>query len=143
MPVPETNPLTPGKVALGRRLFFDKSLSRDGTVACASCHDPERAFSDGRPVAIGVFGRQGHRSAPALINRGYGRSFFWDARVVTLRRQSPKHRRSSRSRASRSARDKEPSFRPAIVCLMVRRIAVAMDGNSNPAPFQSAMRWSP
>lgn len=44
MPVPEANPLTRSKVELGRRLFFEKRLSRDGTLACASCHDPERAF---------------------------------------------------------------------------------------------------
>lgn len=66
MPVPEDNALTPEKVALGRRLFFDKRLSRDGSVSCSSCHDPERAFSDGRAVAVGVFGRTGRRNAPAL-----------------------------------------------------------------------------
>ena len=87
MPVPEDNPLTPEKIALGRELFFDKRLSRDGSVSCASCHDPERAFSDGRAAAVGVFGRQGRRNAPALINRGYGRLFFWDGRVTTLEEQ--------------------------------------------------------
>jgi cytochrome c peroxidase len=87
MPVPEDNPLAPGKITLGRELFFNKRLSRDGSVACASCHDPERAFSDGRAVAIGVFGRRGRRNAPALINRGYGRLFFWDGRVATLEEQ--------------------------------------------------------
>ena len=79
MPVPEDNPLTTEKIELGRRLFFDPRLSRDSSIACSSCHDPERAFSDGRPIAIGVFGREGRRNAPALINCGYGRSFFWDA----------------------------------------------------------------
>ena len=49
MPVPESNPLTPAKIALGRRLFFDKRLSRDGTLACSTCHDPERAFSEAAP----------------------------------------------------------------------------------------------
>lgn len=87
MPVPEGNPLTAEKVALGRQLFFDPRLSADGTVACATCHQPVRAFSDGRAVAIGVAGRQGRRSAPALINRGYGRAFFWDARVAALEEQ--------------------------------------------------------
>src|SRR5579862_4721083 len=83
MPVPESNPVTAEKIELGRRLFFDRRLSRDGSIACSSCHDPRRAFSDGRALAIGVFGRQGRRNAPALINRGYGRSFFWDGRVAT------------------------------------------------------------
>ena len=50
-------------------------------------HDPERAFSDRRPLAVGVFGRVGRRHAPALINRGYGRSFFWDGRIATLEEQ--------------------------------------------------------
>ena len=54
MPVPEDNPLTEEKIALGRRLFFDRRLSRDGSLSCSSCHDPKLAFSDGRPVAVGV-----------------------------------------------------------------------------------------
>jgi cytochrome c peroxidase len=87
VPVPEENPLTVEKIDLGRRLFNDRRLSRDGTIACASCHDPERAFSDGRVTAVGVFGRAGRRNAPALINRGYGRGFFWDARIATLEEQ--------------------------------------------------------
>ena len=52
MPVPEANPLTRAKVELGRKLFFDKRLSRNYTVACASCHDPRLAFTDGRPTAV-------------------------------------------------------------------------------------------
>jgi cytochrome c peroxidase len=84
MPVPEENPLTREKIALGRRLFHDTRLSRDGSIACASCHDRRKAFSDGRPLAIGIGGRVGQRHAPALINRGYGRSFFWDGRAASL-----------------------------------------------------------
>ena len=87
MPVPEINPVTTEKIELGRRLFNDRRLSRNGTISCASCHDPERGFSDGRPVAVGVFGRTGRRNTPALINRGYGRAFFWDARVRRLEEQ--------------------------------------------------------
>ena len=87
MPVPDDNPLTADRVALGRKLFFDTRLSRNQTVACASCHDLKRAFTDGRPVAEGVFGRQGTRSAPTLVNRGYGASHFWDGRARTLEDQ--------------------------------------------------------
>ena len=87
MPVPEDNPISSERVEQGRELFFDTRLSRDRTIACASCHDPERAFSDGRPLAIGVFNRVGRRSAPALVNRGYGRAFFWDGRAATLEEQ--------------------------------------------------------
>jgi cytochrome c peroxidase len=87
MPVPEQNPLTVEKIELGRRLFNDRRLSRDGSIACVSCHDPDRAFSDGRAIAVGVFGRSGRRNAPAIVNRAYGRAFLWDGRVPTLEEQ--------------------------------------------------------
>jgi cytochrome c peroxidase len=87
MPVPENNPIASDKIELGRRLFHDRRLSRDRSLSCATCHDPARAFSDARPVAIGISGRVGRRSAPALINRGYGRAFFWDGRAATLEDQ--------------------------------------------------------
>ena len=87
LPVPEANPLTAEKIDLGRRLFHDRRLSRDRTISCASCHDPKRAFSSPQPRAVGVFGRVGRRNAPSLINRGYGRGFFWDARIATLEEQ--------------------------------------------------------
>jgi cytochrome c peroxidase len=87
MPVPDENPLTAEKVALGQELFFDKRLSRDQSLACANCHDPTHAFTDTQPVAIGVFQRRGQRRAPSLLNRGYGASFFWDGRIRTLEEQ--------------------------------------------------------
>jgi cytochrome c peroxidase len=86
-PIPEDNPLTPEKIALGRKLFFDRRLSRDLSISCATCHVPKRAFTDGRPVAVGVFGRKGTRSAPTLVNRAYGASHFWDGRMPTLEQQ--------------------------------------------------------
>ncbi len=87
LPVPEDNPLTLESIELGKRLFLDRRLSRDGRLSCAACHDPNRAFSDGRAVAIGVGGRTGKRNSPALINRAWGRSFFWDGRAATLEAQ--------------------------------------------------------
>ena len=87
MPVPEDNPITAKKIELGRRLFNDRRLSRDGTVACSSCHDPDHAFAAPNAISPGVFGRRGRRNAPALINRGWGRSFSWDGRVATLEEQ--------------------------------------------------------
>jgi cytochrome c peroxidase len=87
LPAPAGNPLTSENIELGRRLFFDRRLSRDNSVACSSCHDPKRAFSDGRAISIGVDGRAGHRHSPALINRGYGRAFFWDGRTASLEEQ--------------------------------------------------------
>ena len=87
MAVPEDNPVTDLKAGLGRRLFFDPRLSQDGSVSCATCHDPERAFSDTRPLAVGIFDRVGKRNSPALINRGFGRAHFWDGRARTLEEQ--------------------------------------------------------
>lgn len=87
IPVPEDNPRTAEKIELGRQLFFDKRLSRDGTFACATCHIPERAFADGRRIAIGIDGRVGRRNVPTLFNRAYGRTLFWDGRASALEDQ--------------------------------------------------------
>ena len=110
MPVPEINPLTDEKIALGRQLFFDPRLSRDQSISCSSCHRPDRAFSDGRAVAVGVLGRAGRRNAPALVNRGYGRLFFWDGRSSSLQpakcmekaRKCPSARKMTPSSAQRT-----------------------------------------
>lgn len=87
MPVPEENPLTAESIEIGRQLFFDTRLSGSGTLCCASCHDPKLAFADSHPVAVGIDNRAGRRNSPALINRGYGRAFFWDARAESLENQ--------------------------------------------------------
>jgi cytochrome c peroxidase len=87
LPVPEDNLLLSEKIERGRRLFFDRRLSADGSISCATCHDPRRAFSSNRAIAVGVFGRIGRRNAQAIINRGYGRAFFWDGRTTTLEEQ--------------------------------------------------------
>ena len=84
---PPDNPVTPEKAALGRRLFDDTRLSVDESRACSDCHQAERAFSDGRRVAVGVRDQQGTRNAPAILNRTYGRAFFWDGRAATLEEQ--------------------------------------------------------
>src|SRR5438552_2068606 len=85
---PTDNPQTPEKIALGQKLFFDGRLSADGTVACATCHDPARAFSDGRPVSIGIHGRAGQRNAPTILNALYNKTQFWDGRAKTLEDQA-------------------------------------------------------
>jgi cytochrome c peroxidase len=87
LPVPEGNRLSRAKVALGRRLFFDTILSEDRSMACASCHDPATAFTNGLPTSLGVHGRRGRRNVPTLVNRAYGKSFFWDGRTSTLESQ--------------------------------------------------------
>jgi cytochrome c peroxidase len=86
--IPADNPQTPDKVALGERLFFDGRLSQDGTVACSTCHDPAKAFTDGRPVSIGIAGRHGQRNAPTVLNALYNQFQFWDGRAATLEDQA-------------------------------------------------------
>lgn len=88
IPAPADNPLTRAKVQLGRKLFFDKRLSLDRTISCATCHDPARAFTDGRPLAVGVAGRTADRRTPPLLNRAWGQSFFWDGRAGSLEQQA-------------------------------------------------------
>jgi cytochrome c peroxidase len=80
--------LRPARVALGQKLFFEPRLSGDGTVACATCHDPARAFTDGRPLSIGIHGRVGQRNAPTILNALYNKHQFWDGRVATLEQQA-------------------------------------------------------
>ncbi|HUY32833.1 MAG TPA: cytochrome c peroxidase [Pirellulales bacterium] len=87
-PSPDDNRLTTERVRLGRKLFFDPVLSADGTVACASCHDPAHGFAHDSPRAVGIQGKVGTRNAPSLLNRAYGASFFWDGRAGTLEAQS-------------------------------------------------------
>lgn len=100
-PVPRDNPLTAAKVQLGRRLFFDPILSGDGKVACASCHRPDRGFAGEGRVSVGMAGRQGRRNVPSILNRAYGRSFFWDGRAETLENQALRPIESADEMASR------------------------------------------
>jgi len=86
--VPNDNPVTAAKVELGRKLFFDARLSADGKISCASCHDPGRAFTDGRKVAEGIGGRLGTRNSPTLLNSMFSTGQFWDGRAGTLEEQA-------------------------------------------------------
>jgi cytochrome c peroxidase len=86
--IPPDNPQTTQKIALGMKLFFDGRLSADGTVACSTCHDPARAFTDRRPISIGIKGRAGQRNAPTILNALYNKTQFWDGRVKALEEQA-------------------------------------------------------
>jgi len=86
--VPADNPQSPEKIALGEKLFFDGRLSVDGSVACSTCHDPALAFTDGRPVSMGVKGRAGQRNSPTILNALYNDAQFWDGRAKTLEEQA-------------------------------------------------------
>lgn len=88
MVIPNDNPLTKEKIALGKLLFFDKRLSANNTIACANCHMPTLVFTDGQPVSTGIHGQQGGRSAPTAINRLFSSAQFWDGRAATLEAQS-------------------------------------------------------
>lgn len=85
---PVENPLTLEKAQLGRRLFFDPILSRDGSATCASCHLPEYGLASPDPLAIGIGGQRGRRNSPSLYNVAWGQSFFWDGRAATLEEQA-------------------------------------------------------
>ena len=89
-PAPPENPLTPEKIALGKRLFFDTVLSRDRAVSCSSCHDPQHAFADpaGRAISPGVQGRLGRRNAVSLINAGDRRALTWSGASPSLETQA-------------------------------------------------------
>ncbi|HSO39042.1 MAG TPA: di-heme enzyme [Labilithrix sp.] len=83
-PVPADNPMTAEKVELGRRLFYDKTLSIDGTYACATCHVQSKAFTDGRARGLGVTGEMHARGAPGLANVGYMATLTWPNPILVL-----------------------------------------------------------
>jgi cytochrome c peroxidase len=85
---PAGNPYSPEKAELGRYLYFDRRLSADATVSCASCHDPRYGFTDGAPLSTGIRGQKGTRSAPTIVNRAYSLAQFWDGRAATLEEQA-------------------------------------------------------
>jgi cytochrome c peroxidase len=78
---------TPQQIDLGRYLFFDPVLSKDGTVACATCHQPDKGFSDGLATSVGVSHSKLKRAAPSLWNVGFYKKLFWDARASSLEEQ--------------------------------------------------------
>ncbi len=78
---------SPQQIDLGRYLFFDPVLSLDGSISCASCHDPNKGFSDGRGTAKGIHDSLLSRSSPSLWNVAYLKKFFWDARASSLEEQ--------------------------------------------------------
>ena len=89
LPIPADNPITIEGVDLGRYLFYDPILSRDKTIACAMCHQPFTAFTDGLAVSEGIDGRLTARNSMSLVNVGFfTNGLFWDGRVSTLEEQA-------------------------------------------------------
>ncbi len=88
VPVPAANLQTGAKVELGKKLFFDRRLSGDGTTSCATCHDPERRFSDGLPISLNYPTTRNWRNAPTLIGAGLQKFLFHDGRAASLEEQA-------------------------------------------------------
>jgi cytochrome c peroxidase len=86
--IPAGNELTADRIALGRKLYFDTRLSKDGTLACATCHDVSRGFTDHRSVSEGIGDHLGKRSAPTTMNAALMQSQFWDGRAPSLEEQA-------------------------------------------------------
>ena len=88
MNIPTDNPLTREKVDLGRLLYFDPRLSADGTISCASCHDPNKGWAEHTPVSTGIRGQKGGRNSPTVLNSAFGLFQFWDGRAGSLEDQA-------------------------------------------------------
>lgn len=88
IPFPSSNPYSKPKFELGKKLFFDKQLSLDHSLSCASCHDPERGWSDGRAKGLGKDHKALTRRVPELWNLAWGQKFFWDGRANSLEEQA-------------------------------------------------------
>ncbi|HEY4312756.1 MAG TPA: cytochrome c peroxidase [Pirellulales bacterium] len=84
----EANPMSRGMIELGRQLYFDKRLSSDGTISCASCHDPEQGFAAHTQFGVGVRGQTGGRNSPVSYNRIFSGPQFWDGRAGSLEEQA-------------------------------------------------------
>lgn len=108
------------KSKLGQQIFFDKNLSRDGTISCATCHQPQLAFSDGKKLAEGIRGQIGTRNTPSLINAAFNQSQFWDGRRSTLESQAidpflnPREHGLQDQQAIIAALSKDPAYRALI-----------------------------
>jgi cytochrome c peroxidase len=88
LPLPAENPMTSEKVELGRMLYFDKRVSKDGTISCATCHDPKEGWAEHEPTSTGIHGQKGGRNSPTVINAAYATSQFWDGRAASLEEQA-------------------------------------------------------
>lgn len=88
VPIPQINPQTPEKVELGKKLFFDRRLSGDGTMSCATCHVPDLAFTDGQEISLSYPTTKNWRNAPTLVNIAFFNNLFHDGRATSLEDQA-------------------------------------------------------
>lgn len=87
-PFPKDNPSSPEKITLGKTLFFDPRISKDGTISCNSCHNVMASGEDNRKNSVGVRGQKGGRTAPTVWNAAFMTSMFWDSRMASLEDQA-------------------------------------------------------
>lgn len=88
IPIPKENPQTPAKIELGKKLFFDRRLSGDGTMNCGTCHDPNTGFSDGLDISLNYPTTRNWRNSPTLLNVAFQKSLFHDGRASSLEEQA-------------------------------------------------------
>jgi cytochrome c peroxidase len=88
VPIPKANPQTPAKIELGRKLFFDRRLSGDGTTNCGTCHDPQQGYSDGLEISLNYPTTRNWRNSPTLINVAFQKFLFHDGRAASLEDQA-------------------------------------------------------
>jgi cytochrome c peroxidase len=88
VPVPPNNPQTKEKVELGRLLYFDKRLSADKTISCATCHDPKFNWAEAEATSTGIRNQKGDRNSPTILNSAFYHAFFWDGRAGSLEEQA-------------------------------------------------------
>ena len=86
--VPADNPMTAEKVELGKLLYFDKRVSKDGTLSCATCHNPQEGWAEHEPTSTGIDKQKGGRNSPTVINSAYATAQFWDGRAASLEAQA-------------------------------------------------------
>lgn len=86
--VPAANPMTAAKIELGKQLYFDPRVSVNGTVSCATCHNPEKGWTDNLPTTIGIGGAANGRNSPTVLNTVYSKVMFWDGRAPSLEAQA-------------------------------------------------------
>lgn len=86
--IPAGNPMTPEKVELGKMLYFDKRISKDGTISCATCHNPKEGWTERKDTSVGIHEQKGTRNSPTVLNAAYAAAQFWDGRAATLEEQA-------------------------------------------------------
>jgi len=86
--IPDDNPMTVEGVALGKKLFYEKRLSGNNTMSCATCHMPEVSFADSARLSVGIDGLLGNRNSPNIVNVGWMNRLFWDGRAASVEEQA-------------------------------------------------------